>query len=209
MDAWALTFSRARSVYDQLIRERIWANAAAQAQINAILRRKGLLTPTPQTFGRLGDPVPTQHADYINFRSVSSTTTFDDMTAALGAFNFRVVVAGSVAPLAAAPGGGTAPARYQVQIDEVGVYIQDSFDFEGSQFLGCWTDNPDDFSPIPPPVGVVPVGPIPIPIPNLRFVPVFNSTFRDWRASNGRGGDFLVFSDMKRTPLSAPDTFVI
>jgi hypothetical protein len=36
---------------------------------------------------------------------------------------------------------------------------------------------------------------------------VTNGDFRDWRAQNGHGGDFLVFSDMAITTLSPPDTF--
>jgi Family of unknown function (DUF6402) len=206
MDAWALTFTRARRVYDQLIHDRIWANAPAQVEVANMLRRKGLLISTPMAFGRLSDPVPVQHADRINFRTVGSVTDFDDMTAALANFTFRVVVAGTVGPVAPAPGAPAGPTTYQVRITEVGVYIQDSFDFEGDQFLGCWSDSPDGFSPIPPPSGIS-IGPI--PIPSFQYKPVFNSTFRDWRTSNGHGGDFLVFSDMKRVTLSTPDTFVI
>lgn len=51
LDRWALIFSRARQVYDRLIREQIWANPPAQTEIASMLRRKGLLTGGGQSFG--------------------------------------------------------------------------------------------------------------------------------------------------------------
>ena len=47
MASWVLTFGRAKAVYDQLMRERVWANAPARAEIVKILRAKGLLVPSP------------------------------------------------------------------------------------------------------------------------------------------------------------------
>jgi len=54
MDSWVLTFPRARSVYDRLMRERIWANPDAQREIAAMLSRKGLLRYSPPTCGESG-----------------------------------------------------------------------------------------------------------------------------------------------------------
>jgi hypothetical protein len=196
MDGWVLTFARAKEVYDQLVRERIWSNAAARPVVTAMLRRKGLLGMTPRPFGRLADPVPSQDPDYVNQRPAGGYTHFDDMTAALGNFNLRVVVAGTVAPV------GPGLYGHQVQITEVGVYVRDSFDFEGDQYLGCWSDNPDGFFPIMPPD---PGAGMSFPPP--MFSPVGNRDFREWRNRTARGGDFLVFSDLKRVPVNPPDTF--
>ncbi len=99
MDSWALTFPRARQVYDQLIQEHIWSNAPAREAVATMLRRKALLRAVTQPFGRLYDPVPQQDPDYINQRPAGGYWNFDDMTAALGNFNFRVVVAGTVGPI--------------------------------------------------------------------------------------------------------------
>ncbi len=101
--AWVLTFPRARQVYDQLMRERIWANAPAQQETALMLRRNGFLGSGPRAFGTLGMAVSLQDRDYINLRAVSfGLLDLDDLSAALGNFAFRVLVAGSVAP---APGG--------------------------------------------------------------------------------------------------------
>jgi hypothetical protein len=187
MDSWVLTFPRARRVYDRLMQERIWANPAAQQEIARMLRRKGLVGPGGLSFGFLQQSVPSLDADYINFRTVGfGLFDLDDMTAALGNFTFRVAVGGTVAPLQGQAG-------HEVQIHQVGVYVRDSFDFNGDQFLGFWDDADDSVSMVNPFSGTA----------------VHNSDFRDWRAQNGRGGDFLVFSDVKMTSLSNPDTFTI
>ncbi|MBI4584791.1 MAG: hypothetical protein HY717_12315 [Planctomycetes bacterium] len=187
MDRWALTFARARSVYDQLIRDRIWVNSAAQAEIAKMLRRKGLPASgsAPRSFGNLSQPVELQDPDYINQRIVSfGLSDLDDMSAALGNFAFRVVVAGSVAAVSGGRG-------FAVTISEIGVYIRDSFDFNGSQFLGFWDDSTNSVSMVNP----------------LSGTAVSNDDFRAWRRSTSRGGDFLVFSDMKRTSRSPADSF--
>jgi hypothetical protein len=112
MDAWALTFHRAREVYDRMIRERIWSNAPAKVVVARMLRQKGLLTNKEETFGRFADPVPNQDGDYVNERVAGGYTSYDDLTAALGAFVFRVVVAGVVAPVVAPPNLPTGSAGF-------------------------------------------------------------------------------------------------
>jgi hypothetical protein len=210
MQTFVLTFARAREVYDQLVREKIWSNQAGKAAVARMLRAKGLLTMAPRrvSFGRLADPVPQQDPDYINQRPAGGYGTFDDLTAALGRFNLRVVVAGTVGPVPT--GNPRVPAGssgWEVEVSEVGVYVYDSFDFEGDQYLGCWSDNPDGFSPVMPSEPAVGMEAM-IFRPPL-FTPVGNRDFREWRTQNRRGGDFLVFSDMKRVPISPPDRFVV
>jgi hypothetical protein len=83
---------------------------------------------------------------------------------------------------------------HKVEIAEVGVYIRDSFDFEGTQSLGFWSDTPtDDFGAAAAPGG--------------RLTAILNSDYRDWRTRHDIGGDFLVFSDLKRVPQSPPGSF--
>jgi hypothetical protein len=96
--------------------------------------------------------------------------SFDALTGALGAFELKVAIAGKLLSI----GGG----EFQVSIEEVGIYVKDSFDFNGSQFLGFW---------------------------GYRDDPINNDDFRQWRAENHAGGDFRVFSDVKRTRLTPPD----
>ena len=189
MSSWVLTFHRARAVYDQIMRERIWANPAARREVAAMLRKKGLLSSAPQSrpFGNLTAPVPLLDTDYVNQRVVGfSLSDLDDMAAALGNFAFRIVVAGGVMPIPKSP-------RFKVTISEVGVYVRDSYDFNGSQFLGFWDDKDNSVSMTNP----------------LSGTSISNDDFRSWRAKTGKGGDFLIFSDLLKTRLPNPDLFDI
>ena len=133
MDSWVMKFDRARIVYEKLIADRFWANPAAQEQLTLVLQRKSLLTRTAMTFGSLTDTADAQDADAINYRVVGfSLGDLDDMSAALGNFVFKVVAYGEVRP--------GSSGDYQVTISQVGVYVRDSFDFNGDQFLGFWDE---------------------------------------------------------------------
>jgi hypothetical protein len=80
-----------------------------------------------------------------------------------------------------------------VTITDVGVYLRDSYDFNGDQHLGFWDDSDNSVS-------------------TLNFLSgtrVTNEDFRVWRNANGRGGDFLIYSDVWWTHLTTPDKFVI
>jgi hypothetical protein len=183
---WVLGYAVARSVYNDLISNRIWVNEPAKQVIENQLRRKGLLVSKKKSFGHLGMNVDQQDKDYINYRAVDSSS-LDGLTAALGKFTFRICVAGTVEPRPKKSGG------HLVTINEIGVYVRDSFDFNGMQFLGFWNSNTNKVAML-----------------DLTVCDrVWNSDFRQWRTANGKGGDFEIFSDMKRVLRTPPDQFDI
>ena len=186
MDTWELTFARARAVYDAIMSDRIWANTAAQARIATVLRARGLLGTAPNRFDDTAGSPDGVHDRHVNFRTVAQTNimSIDDMDAALANFAFYVVIGGNAAPESG---------RHRVTIETVGVYVLDSYDFNGDQDLGYWNESTNEASTWNPLVGDN----------------VTNATFRSWRAAHGRGGDFQVFSDIKVTRLSAADTFLV
>jgi hypothetical protein len=182
---WVLRFSRAKAEYDRLLREHPWANIKAQAVLGQKLRTKGLLIPKETVFGFLGKPGPTLDADYIQHGVVGGLLDpLDDMYAALGKSVFRIAVQGTAFPLK----GG----RHQITIQSVGIYLWDSYDFNGEQELGFWDFKTGD-------VGRTPAS----------GTLVTNADFRAWRTANGRGGDYYVYSDVKITTLSKPDMFSV
>lgn len=208
---WVLRYPQAKSLYDSIFANRIWANDKARQQLAKRLKTYGKLTGFEEQFDQTQRPVTVLESEYINYRAYgggysgysgssgyssyaasgnASTqyselvrTGLNDLIAALGAFTYRVVVGGSVVPIIS---GG-----YEVTITKVGVFLRDSFDFEGFQFLGFWDDSLNAVSAVNPFVGT----------------PVFNSSFRDYRDEHHFGGDFLVFSDMKITHLNPPQRF--
>ncbi len=198
---WALGFPRARSVYDRVVSEEFWDDDEVRDTMGSRLRRDGLLIPglkTPRAFGNLSRPATELYPDHVGYRAVSYGTEYgfpvlDSMTAALGRFAFWLTAAGTVGPL---PNPRTAYDLlcFQVTIKEVAVYIRDSYDFEGFQLLGHWSD--DDVSL------VAWTSQDAVDMPRVT-----NATFRDWRSEHNMGGDFLVYTDVLRTTLNSPPTF--
>lgn len=193
--SWALGFPPVKAKYDEIIEQKIWANPAARKELRKQLQRKNLLRPGALTaFGDLSKAAADMEDDYINFRAVGgyvyqyySYGGLNDLTAALGRFVLNVAIAGTVE---SAPN----PAQFKISVKEVGVYIKDSYDFEGDQFLGYWDDGDNSVSTINP----------------LSGDGVSNKDFRDWRGANGKGGDFRVYSDVKRYSFgTVPDVFYI
>jgi hypothetical protein len=202
MDSWALTFARCRQAYERITSERWWCSDEARDNLGRLLHGQGKLTSRETAFGDLSLQVPQLNDQVVTELWVGSLTDrMDDMYAALGNFALRVVVAGTVGPAGVQPisvstmtGSGRSPrtvGRYTARIEQVGFFIRDSFDYEGAQALGFWSSN--DVSRIP--------------LPGYDWVG--NDTYRDWRARNGRGGDFIVYSDLKIVRRSPPDTVEI
>ena len=186
---WVLGYSKAKEVYNSIFSERIYINRAAQVEILKVLKRKTVDKGGSFDFST---PLPALDYDYINFKPVPSAgfmDSFDDLVAALGAFVFHVVVGGKVEDT----GANNGQDRYKASIIDVGVYVRDSFDFNGDQPLGCWNVCTDE-------VGKIFCG---------GGEHVSNSDFREWRSRSSKGGDFKVYSDVKTTKLNSPEFFFL
>lgn len=188
--AWVLGFSRAKTVYDSIFKDKIYVNIPAQGEIAKLLKLLG--KDKGGTFDFAKPVTALDPTYYINHRAVTDGIfgTLDDMAAALANFDLRAVVSGIVEKEAGKDG---APDRFKVSITEVGVYVQDSYDFEGSQQLGCWNVCTND-------VGKISCG-------GGEYVS--NEDFRNWRTANAKGGDFLVYSDVLATSLKSPEAFYL
>ncbi|WP_353618477.1 DUF6402 family protein [Paracidovorax anthurii] len=73
-----------------------------------------------------------------------------------------------------------------MQVERLGFYIRDCYDFSGNQPLGYWSSE----------------GAYKLPGTHLSMVE--NKSFNDWRSRTGLGADFLVFSDVQWEALSTP-----
>lgn len=187
--AWALGFPRAKTVFDGMIKEKVWSNDKAKAQMKSVFRSLGLLGATQKSFDFSTRPVTAQHTLHVNFRAVSSGMfdSLDDLEAALANFSFYVVpLTGDVGPVGQ-------PGRFQVKLTKVGFHIMDSYDFNGDQDLGYWDELSNN------------VGKTILGAPHGDKVT--NESFRNWRAAHGKGGDFLVYSDVQ--PAALVDSFFI
>jgi len=172
MDDWVLQFRRVRRVYEQMLSQKIWLNHKAQAVIVKMLQQQGKLTNTETEFGDFTKPVPLINDDYIQYRSIGSIwDPTDDLFASLGRLTLRIAIKGVVKPI---------PTGHAICIQELGIYSRDSFDFKGPQHLGYWNINNNyggkNF---------------------FRGTKVRNADFREWSKQHNRGGNYLVFSDLK------------
>ncbi|QNI31763.1 hypothetical protein H7849_22390 [Alloacidobacterium dinghuense] len=181
--SWVLRFGRAKSVYDAIFKDRVWTNDPSRKRIREILKGKALPSPGQSLpFGNLSAPVTVVDEQWVNARPVQNGFSIDALTAALGRFVFNIAISGTISRIGPNLPGVPALPAVMISIDEVGVYVKDSFDFEGDQFLGWWGYRDTDY---------------------------YNSDFREWRLLNHAGGDFRVYSDVKRTKLAISDILTI
>lgn len=196
---WVLKYPRAKQVYDTMIKEKAWVNEAAKKEIIRMLKHKNLLGGVSKKFGTPKFSLPIVDKDSIQFRKVGGSWDMalgdmDDLRAALANFVFKVIVIGKVEPLLNQKKLPTG--EYKVAIDEIGIYIRDSYDFNDApgddQELGNW-DFEDNS------VGRTALN---------GGESVKNSDFMKWRTANKKGGDFLVFSDIKYIKQKTANTFI-
>jgi hypothetical protein len=200
--AWVLSFGRALAVYQGAKAKKVWVNEAGQNEIiKKLIRLKNRLPSAvgeKQEIGNVGEGEMLHpgnwhrfHKDWqVQFREVEQSLmspTIDDLYGALGDFSFYYLVKGWVERL---EDKGGQP-RYKVTINKVGVYVRDDYDFNDKPFkrqpLGIFGCNPPY------------IGNRFMPLSGKRYY-VENKDFREWRAKHGkgRGGDFMVFSNIKR-----------
>jgi len=186
---WVLTYARARKIFNEIVDQKLWINESAKKQIQSMLIQKHKLKPTETTFGDFSLPVNVLDKDYIQFRKVGHwwLPKLDDLGAMFGRFILRVVVQGKVIPKKRILGRD----KWTVNIVKVGVYLRDSVDFNGSQLLAFWNFREKK-------VGLSPRG---------NKVLITENDFREYRKNTGKGGDFLVFSNLKE--ISTNDSFTI
>jgi hypothetical protein len=89
--------------------------------------------------------------------------------------------------------------KVTIRTTHAGYYIRDTYDFNGFQFLGAWTTD-----------GILGAIQTPMPATSRGLYsylvqqlpgPVFNHDFDTYRRFTGRGGDFIIYSDVLWEPV--------
>ncbi|MDA8450967.1 DUF6402 family protein [Acidovorax sp. NCPPB 3859] len=203
--AWALRFARVQSAL-----ARLQANWATPAGVGMLKRRIANQYSSLQCvrFGDLSQPAKildeTCQVNYLVFGKWSDP--LDDFYGAMGEAQMNVAVSGIVIPK---DGGGA-----MVEIDELGFYLRDSYDFNDnhaflSQPLGCWGFAGVQCGPLTRTtvkVEDVIVDEEPSAVESYKYL-VQNADFQRWREKHQRGGDFMVLSDVLRVRLPFPQKF--
>lgn len=189
---WVLDFKRAKDVYDAMIRNKIWTSDKAKPVIGGMLTRTGI---TAKIKANQNDRVPFGDLSSSNVVSIEDnhvqfgalkllSPPMDGLTAALANFSFHLAIMGHA--LYTQNG-------IRVTVEKVGIYVKDSYDFinDGTFYIGCLCYDQ-------------PLGSWEQNVGNVS-----NDTFNNWRRISGRGGDYLIYSDIKVVELTQPDVFIV
>jgi len=138
----------------------------------------------------------------FNLRPVSTskwdqaTDELDDVYGALG--GFAIKLAATKITTVAQKG-----AQSTIFIDEIGMYLRDTYDFNnkgGDQFLGYWNYDGVLYSRVATGTGVVASAKT-IYWLDGKYFRVTNNSYNEWREKHGKGGDFLIFSTVRKLPV--------
>ena len=131
-----------------------------------------------------------QSVKYNISRNVLSIEPLDDIFGTLASCQFRVIALGKITKLIneiKMPfGNNIKTSNYSIEINKIGVYVKDSFDFlTKDEYLGDWSPNKNT-------VRINPYG------PDLAGeYEINNASYRAWRTDYGKGMDFNLYSDIK------------
>ncbi|MGV2291755.1 DUF6402 family protein [Trinickia sp. YCB016] len=252
--AWVLKFRRAKEKFDYLINEAIRSTAARKALEDKFFRYKDQYNGgykyrivTIENSGLAKNDPITLHSRYQFQRAVVDGTfgekialllnaklkndgSPDDLTGALGSFNFYAAIANATISWDADAG------RSKAVVTGIYVYVKDGYTFTDkkgarSQYLGHWSRNrvivvpydaaAEKISGLPynkgapiiakRSVGALGVGAFPAAvvigsaaIKGNIYYPVYNSSFREWSIKHQRGGDFIVYTDRRYVQVNPP-----
>ena len=205
---WALGFERVMQANNNLLAT--WDVRAREPGPNRVvagrLRRWRADRPGTRGAFRFGDlSGPTNVVDrtsQINFERIETSlfTSIDDFYAGIGNAAIKLAVTGVAKPIA--------NDRYELTVDEVGTYLRDTYEFIGDQRLGSWSPTGVDAMAFAAPM-------IPVVAEEAEDVllvgsyRVNNTSFQEYRRHYGRGGDYVIFSNVVRRRLSIPITIVV
>lgn len=211
---WVLRFPRAKEAFDELVREGVRGQTAINNLKKALTpyrhRRDVLawneansdLLEFHRSFQFQRQVVNSTWGQRIGSfldRSLTAEGVPDDLTGALGSFNFYAAVD---------------YARFDRQKNEaivshLWVYVRDPYEFSDDQYLGHWNARH---------VAVVPAhqlaggkGWLQYPVvqgdvyaKDSALYPVTNKDYRDWRTRHQQGGDFMIYTDRLAARVNPP-----
>ncbi len=224
---WVLNFRRAKDQYDALVNAAI-RNPGAMQQLALTLSRYKRSRAELDTWEISGKSLANLHK-HFQFQRVGVESTLsqkisqfiasnmtnrgtpDDLTGALGSFNFYAAIA------YAEFNGDVTAAR----LKGIYVYVRDNYTFtdkpgEASQYLGHWSRKGIVIVPYSAGASILnqpwlPYVDYPVAVGDRRvsgnvYYPIKNSSFRQWAMRHKRGGDFIVYSDYRFVPIYPPMT---
>ena len=223
---WVLKHARAKRQYDNLVNVDIYNSRAYEVLKDILCRYRNRVDVSPWTVS--GNDIRKLHRDF-QFQRAAVESSFeqkalqavrrlpdagvpDDLTGALGAFNFYAAVARATFDAE----------NEKATVTHIVVYVRDGYSFEGatdsqSQYLGHWSKNGVVIVPSYTAANLADQPWFDFPVvagstianlhePGKVYYPVRNRSFREWQTRHHRGGDFIIFSNYKSIMLAKPIT---
>ncbi|MDR5747595.1 DUF6402 family protein [Caballeronia sp. LZ029] len=228
---WVLKFARAKDKFDYLIDKAIRSPKARDELYRKLIPYKNSVTLL-DTAEICGNDTAMLHR-HFSFQFTSVDGTFgqkiglflsnlersgapDDLTGALGSFNFSVALAH------ARFDWDVESRRTKAEVKGIWVYVKDNFTFtdrqgDPSQYLGHWSSDGVIVVPLDAVAATLPYvpyveSPVTIGNPVIKgnvYYPVHNSDFRQWAIRHRQGGDFVIYSDRRYVPVVPPITITL
>jgi hypothetical protein len=234
---WILQFPRAKAKYDYLVKEAIRAPKAIKALHDIVARYQDQVTDIFASDICKKDPISLHR--HFQFQRAGVDGTFgqkinllltdnlerggapDDLTGALGSFNFYAAIGH------ARLSRDVNSRKTTAEVTGIWVYVKDNYTFtdneqdDRSQYLGHWSRDGVIVMPLDAAAAIssyIPYIETPITLPYIDasvtignpvikgnvYYPVHNSDFRQWAIKHQQGGDFVVFSDRRFVPVAPP-----
>ena len=196
---WALKFERVKDEYENILRN-INTVAAIKRLQDHVINHK--LFDDASRLGNVGMNALelNAHCQIQTQMFGSRTDTIDDLYGAIGLGMLQLAVVGEVQ---------RGINKDSFRVDNIGVYLKDAYEFNGFQFLGCWTKDKTfgkaeilnhaaaQAYRLSAPAAALAAKLIKTDQPVFY---VHNHDFRNYREKHGKGGDFIIYSDVKWTP---------
>ncbi|MFJ4375449.1 DUF6402 family protein [Pseudomonas japonica] len=189
---WAMKFASCRNAVE--------VAAGRIATVNAVdlLKRRiktaGWVPGTPFELGFYNmSAIQMDSISQVNIADLGDELdTLDDMYGALGRATVKVGVVGTIY---SEFDSAVNDINHYCKISHLGFYIRDNYDFNGPQYLGTWTQN-RVLSKSETILSLTPSGQSIIHLGQEPFAAVSNPDFRNYRSKTGKGGDFVIYSDI-------------
>ncbi|WP_175651147.1 DUF6402 family protein [Pseudomonas sp. Marseille-P9899] len=190
--SWAMGFDRCQAAVRKA--ESILVTPNAVSRLKTLLKNRGWQNKGVVSLGCSSFSARQIDASaQVNFVQLGSTDDpLDDMYGALGIATLKVGVVGKTF---SKEDPETRQLKNFFQIERIGFYIRDHYDFNGLQFLGTWTKD-RVLTKSEMARAALPSGQSIYKWTTDEFAFVMNHDFRKYRSKTDMGGDYIIYSDV-------------
>lgn len=190
--AWAMKFERCRQAVTEA--ESKLTSVKGVERLTNLLKQAGWKGNGSVALGSISmSALQMDATSQVNVAPLGEIwDVLDDMYGALGKATVKVGVVGHAF---SEQNPETKQVRHLFRVEHLGFYIRDHYDFNGLQYLGTWTED-RILTRVETAFTMTAHGQVIIRLKDGPFAAVTNGDFREYRNKIGKGGDFVIYSDV-------------